>query len=402
MHGSTAVLSLTQTVPPTPGQPVKQPMPLPLRLALYDRTTGASRGEQMYVLDDAHAELRFDDWASLPVLSINRGFSAPIVVETDRTPQDFAFLSAHDDDPFARYEAMQQLMLDTLVAQVAGARADTTAVVEAVGATLVDAHLDHAFVAEAVLLPSEAFVGDQMLVVDPQAIAASRDALRETLATAHLDAWRSLYGQFGGRAFEYSPDGKAARRIRNVALGYIAAADPREGARMALAQFETCDNMTDRMAALATLANTEAPERETALAQFYDRYAADALVIDKWFSTQALSTRADTLEAVITLTRHRDFTLANPNRFRALVGALSVNQRAFHAADGRGYAFLADQITALDPINPQTAAKMVPPLGRWRRFDENRQAMMRAALTRIVANPGVSKDVFEQASKSLG
>jgi aminopeptidase N len=138
-----------------------------------------------------------------------------------------------------------------------------------------------------------------------------------------------------------------------------------------------------------------------ALDIFYNRYRGNALVIDKWFSTQALSTRPDTLEAVEELLRHPDFAYSNPNRFRALVGAFSVNQRAFHGSNGRGYAFLADQILALDPVNPQTAAKMVPPLGRWRRFDDGRAGLMRAALERVVAQPGVSKDVYEQASKSL-
>ncbi|UVO55401.1 aminopeptidase N [Sphingomonas sp. SUN039] len=401
MDGETAVLSLEQSVPATPGQPVKAPMPLPLRLALFDRATGEHRGETLHVLEAAQEELRFDGWASRPVLSINRDFSAPVVVETDRTPADLAFLSAHDDDPFARYEAMQQLMLDTLVADISGNPADPTAVIDAVGATLGDPDLDPAFIGEAVLLPSEAFIGDQMLVVDPEAISAAREKLRIAVAKAHLPRWRALYEANGARAFEYSPQAKGARRIRNVALGSIAAADPVEGAKLAFAQFGAADNMTDRMGALMTLANGDAPERVAALDIFYNRYRGNALVIDKWFSTQALSTRTDTLAAVEELLRHPDFAYSNPNRFRALVGAFSVNQRAFHAIGGRGYAFLADQILALDPVNPQTAAKMVPPLGRWRRFDEARANMIRAALERIVAQPGVSKDVYEQASKSL-
>jgi len=401
MEGDTAVLSLEQTVPPTPGQTLKAAMPLPLKLALFDRATNDHRGETLHVLQVAHEELRFENWATRPVLSINRDFSAPIIVETDRTEDDLAFLSAHDDDPFARYEAMQQLMLDTLVADISGSPLDPRAVIDAVGATLDDADLDPAFIGEAVLLPSEAFIGDQMLVVDPDAIATAREKLRVAIGKAHLPRWRALYEANGGRTFEYSPAGKGARRIRNVALGSIAAADPAEGARLASAQFSAADNMTDRMAALMTLANGDAPERAAALDIFYSRYRGNALVIDKWFSTQALSTRPDTLEAVEQLLRHPDFAYSNPNRFRALVGAFSVNQRAFHGAHGRGYAFLADQILALDPVNPQTAAKMVPPLGRWRRFDENRASLMRAALERIVAQPGVSKDVYEQASKSL-
>ena len=401
MEGDTAVLSLEQSVPATPGQPDKLPMPLPLKLALFDRTTGAHRGETLHVLEAAREELRFDGWAARPVLSINRGFSAPVIVETDRVEADLAFLSAHDDDPVARYEAMQQLMLDTVLAEISGQPVDPAAIIDSVGATLADPALDPAFVAETVLLPSEAFIGDQMTIVDPQAIAAAREALRIKLAVAHGAQWQRIYEEFGARAFEYSPSGKGARRIRNVALGYIAAGDKTAGAQLAFAQFEQCDNMTDRLAALMTLANGDAPERLVALDQFYDRYRGNSLVIDKWFSTQALSSRDATLDAVIALTGHPNFSLSNPNRFRSLIGAFSVNQRAFHADDGRGYAFLADWILLLDPVNPQTAAKMVPPLGRWRRFDAARAGMMRAALERLVAMPGVSKDVFEQASKSL-
>ncbi len=401
LEGATAIVELEQTMAPTPGQPAKPVMPLPLKLALFDKSTGEHRGETLHVMDAAAEALRFDGWNEAPVLSINRAFSAPIVVETDRTPADLAFLSAHDDDPFARYEAMQQLMLDTLIARIGGGTADSAPVIDAIGATLADADLDPAFIGEAVLLPSEAFIGDQMTVVDPDAIAVAREALRIEIAQTHYETWQRLYAEHGARPFEYSPAAKGARRIRNVALGYLAAAEPADGARIALAQFETCDNMTDRMAALMTLANGNSSERTQALAAFYDRYRDNSLVIDKWFSTQALSTRTDTFDAVVALLGHPDFTLTNPNRFRALVGAFSVNQRAFHAADGRGYALLADQIAALDPINPQTAAKMVPPLGRWRRFDEKRQAMMRAALERIVAKPDLSKDVLEQASKSL-
>ncbi len=401
MDGETAVVSLDQAVPATPGQPVKAPMPLPLKLALFDRATGEHRGETLHVLDTASEELRFDGWAARPVLSINRDFSAPVVIETDRTASDLAFLSAHDDDPFARYEAMQQLMLDTLVADISGQPVDPAAVIDAVGATLADPDLDSAFVGEAVLLPSESFVGDQMLIVDPEGITTARDKLRVAIGKAHLPRWRALYEANAGRAFEYSPEAKGARRIRNVALGSIAAADPAEGARLAFEQFGAADNMTDRMAALMTLANGDAPERVAALDIFYNRYRGNALVIDKWFSTQALSTRTDTLAAVEQLLGHPDFAYSNPNRFRALVGAFAVNQRAFHGVGGRGYAFLADQILALDPVNPQTAAKMVPPLGRWRRFDGARAEMMRAALERIVGRAGGSKDVYEQASKSL-
>ena len=159
--------------------------------------------------------------------------------------------------------------------------------------------------------------------------------------------------------------------------------------------------MTDRMAALGVLANAEAPERDLALAAFYDRYRSDASVIDKWFAVQAMSTRPDTLTTVLALTAHPDFAAANPNRLRSLVGAFGVNQLRFNDASGGGYRFLADQVLGVDAINPQTAARLVGPLGRWRRFDGGRAALMRAELERVLSAPGLSKDVFEMASKSL-
>ena len=400
--GGRATLRLAQHVPPTPGEPEKQPMVLPLRLRLFGAETGRPlTAEQLVLFDKASETITFDDVGERPVLSINRGFSAPVIIDSDRTAADLAFLSAHDDDPFARYEAMQQLMLDTLVAATINGRADHRAVIAAVANTLGNPALDRAFVAEAVLLPSESFIGDQLSTVDPEAIFAAREALRRDLGASLAAQWRAAYDDGDGRPYVYSPEAKGVRRLRNVALGYLAASGAQDAATIAFRQFETADNMTDRQTALTTLVNGDWDEREAALDIFYNRYADNPLVLDKWFQAQALSTRADAPDAVAQLAGHPDFTLANPNRARSLVGAFSVNQRAFNVADGRGYRFLADQLIALDRINPQTAAKLLPPLGRWRRFDPARASLMKAELERIVATPGLSKDLFEQASKSL-
>lgn len=396
-----AVLNLTQTVPPTPGQPEKQPMVLPLKLKLLGSDGQPVTDERLVLLNEETTELAFDGVGDRAVLSINRGFSAPVIVDTNRSPADLAFLSAHDDDPFARYEAMQQLMLDTLVAAVRDGRADHTPVIEAVRNTLTDPTLDRAFVAEAVLLPSDSFIGDQMPVVDPEAIFRAREALRRDLGRTLEGEWRRAYEGARTNRFEYSPAGKGARRLKTVALGYIAASGAPDAASLAFVQFEGADNMTDRQGALTTLVNGTSDKRVAALDIFYNRYSDNPLVLDKWFQTQALSMRDDTPAAVEELAKHRDFTLANPNRARALVGAFGVNQRAFHDPSGRGYRFVADQLLALDKLNPQTAAKLIPPLGRWKRFDADRAVKMRAELERIVATPGLSKDMFEQASKSL-
>jgi aminopeptidase N len=397
-----AHLHLAQEVPPTPGQPVKQPMPIPVKLALFGELTGEKYDDRLIILDQAETEITLDGIGERPVLSINRDFSAPVIIESDRKAEDLAFLSARDDNPFARYEAMQQLMLDTLKAKVGGGTADEEAVIEAVRQTLNDGELDPAFIAEAVLLPSEAFIGDNIALVDPEAIHAAREALRGSLGQELEHLWRHAYHANAANRFEYSPSAKGARRLRTVALGYLAASGAADAPAMASRQFDEADNMTDRQGALGVLSNTDAPERVGALRAFYDRYRDNQLVLDKWFTVQALSSRPDTLDEVQRLAEHPDFTLSNPNRLRSLVGAFAANQRAFHEPSGRGYRFLADHVIAVDKLNPQTAARLVPPLGRWRRFDEGRAERMKAELQRIVDTPGLSKDVFEQASKSLG
>jgi len=400
--GGRALVTIRQVVPPTPGQPDKAPMVLPLKLRLFGGETAKPVApERLVLLSDAQAEIAFEGITERPVLSINRGFSAPVIVDTNRSAADLAFLSAHDDDPFARYEAMQQLMLDTLVSAVTQGRADHGPVIEAVANTLADPALDRAFVAEAVLLPSDSFIGDQLAVVDPELIFQKREALRRDLGKALEQQWRDAHDAVKANRFEYSPAGKGARRLRTVSLGYINASGAADGPDLAFGQFEGADNMTDRQGALMTLVNSKSDKRIAALDIFYNRYADNALVLDKWFQTQALATREDTAEAVEELAKHRDFTLSNPNRARALVGAFAINQRAFHSGEGRGYRFVADQLIALDKLNPQTAAKLVPPLGRWKRFDETRAAKMRAELERILATPGLSKDMTEQVGKSL-
>jgi len=397
-----AHLLLEQEVPPTPGQARKQPMPIPLKLALFGELTGEKYADQLVLLEDDEKEILFEGIGERPVLSINRDFSAPVVIQTDRSVEDLAFLSAQDDNPVARYEAMQQLMLDTMVAAITAGKADHGPVVDAVRRTLESEDLDPAFIAEAVLLPSESFVGDHLAVVDPDAIHAAREALRVELGTELEAQWRSLYRTCSAaNRFEYSPAAKGARRLRTVALGYLEASGVSDAPALAMRQFDTADNMTDRQGALGVLANSDAKERGAALAAFYQRYRANPLVIDKWFTVQALSTRDDTLEAVRTLARHPDFTLANPNRVRSLVGAFGVNQRAFHHPSGDGYRFIGDMILAVDKLNPQVAARLVPPLGRWRRFEGSRAAKMKAELERILAADGLSKDVYEQVSKSL-
>ncbi|NJC34017.1 aminopeptidase N [Sphingomonas jejuensis] len=403
VEDGTVSLALRQSTPPTPGQPDKSPVPIPLRTALFDRASGARLAEQLVLLEDAEATVALGRAPGDVALSINRGFSAPIVLVADRATDELAFLAAHDDDPFARYEAVQGLMLEALVDRVAsgdaGGAAD--AAVDAVGAMLADPALDDAFVAEAALLPSESFIGDQMLVVEPLAIHDAREWLRARIGRAHLAAWRERQERGANQPFAYTPEAKGRRRLRGVALAYLLAARDTDAAARALDQFQRADNMTDRFSALSALVGSDAAERETALDAFRVRHGGSPLVLDKWFGVQAGSSRSDTLETVVRLSRDPDFTLANPNRARALIGGFGANQLALHDDGGAGYRFLADQILQLDRLNPQTAARLVPPLGRWRRFGEARAAAMRAQLERMLRTPGLSRDLYEQVFRSI-
>jgi aminopeptidase N len=398
----TATLHLEQQVDPTPGQPVKQPMPIPLRTALIGEQSGAEIcPERLIVLDQPRQSVTFDNVTEPPLLSINREFSAPVVLTAERRPDELERLAQSDTDPFARYEAIQELMMAALTAGARGEQLDAQPVIRTIAATLQSNSLDVAFKAEAILPPSETLVAERMEVVDPDAIHASREALRRSIGTALSSELLAAHRAGEVEGDDLSPQAKGTRRLRAVALGLLAAADGPRAAALAKAQFDGADNMTDRQGALGVLVSTETPERQEALDAFYQRFHDDPLVLDKWFALQASAQREDTVDEVLKLAHHPDFTIGNPNRLRSLAGTFGGNHWAFHSADGRGYAFLADMIIAADKLNPQVAARLVPAFGRWRRFELRRAEMMRQALERIVATPSLSKDVYEQASKSL-
>jgi len=238
-------------------------------------------------------------------------------------------------------------------------------------------------------------------VVDPDAIHEAREGLRSAIGRELHNDLLAAHRSDGASGDDLSPTAKGVRRLRTVALGLIAAADQPEAASLAKAQFDRADNMTDRQGALGVLVSTHEPERKEALDAFYERFHDDPLVLDKWFALQAAAQRTDTVDRVLELVKHPDFAMTNPNRLRSVAGTFGANHWAFHSVDGRGYAFLADMIIAADKLNPQIAARLVPPLGRWRRFEPKRKAMMREALQRIAETPGLSKDVYEQVTKSL-
>jgi aminopeptidase N len=275
------------------------------------------------------------------------------------------------------------------------------AFVDAVGRLLADAR-DPAFTAEALVLPAEPYVAEQVEVVDPDAIHAARNALRGAIARALRAPLLATY-----RALEirgpYSPDASSAgrRALRNMALGYLMELGGAEIEALCLAQFDGATNMTDRMAALGALANSNAAGRAAALERFYADWKGEALVVDKWLAVQATSRRADTLDRVKALLGHEAFDLRNPNKVYALIRSFCANHVRFHAADGAGYAFAADRVLELDPLNPQIAARLARGFDRWSKFDTGRQAHARVALERIRGAPALSRDVAEVVTKAL-
>jgi len=408
-EGDTATLTLMQEVPSTPGQPVKQPMVIPLKIALFDRKSAKHNGEQIVTLSEPQVELSFAGFAERPVLSLNRGFSAPVNIAVDSAAADLLFLAANDDDPFARYEALQQLVVQHLVAAIGGGmlcdaerQTGREAIGQAMAAVIADPALDDLMRGELMALPGETYLAEQFAAADPGAIRAEREGLKAWLGAELKDALVALHARASAVPYSLSAEARGARKVKTQALVYLAAGAPALAAELATAQFDAADNMTDRQGAALVLAGLDTPLREAKLAAFYQRFAGNALVVDKWFSLQAGSLHPRVLDQVAALASHPDFTLSNPNRVRALYMALAGNLGAFHAADGRGYRMIADLILALDPLNPQTAARFVAPLGRWRRIESGRAALMRAELERILAAPSLSKDTYEQVSKSLG
>ncbi len=397
-------LTLNQSLAATPGQERKLAMHIPLKVGLIGAQSGREvAAERLVELRNATTEVVFEGIGEPVVPSLNRGFTAPVIVDAPYDRASLAHLSRADSDPFARYEAMQRLALLTINDRLDGkvAAGDSAPLIEAVAATLSDPALDPAFVADAILLPSEAIIGEQRPRVDVEAIHDVREGLRREILSALGDQLWALFHAHPAGRFDAGAEARARRRLRNVVLGLLMADDSAAAVAAADAQYQAADNMTDRIGALSLLASSMAPVRAMALGNFHARFRHDPLVIDKWFTIQAMAQRPDTLAHVEALSRHGDFTLANPNRARSLIGAFGVNQRRFHEANGAGYRFLADQVLKLDALNPQTAARMVTPLGRWKRFDEGRAAMMRTELQRIMAHNGLSKDVYEMVSKSL-
>ena len=410
-------LDIAQTVPPTPGQPHKEPMVIPLALGLVGRNgadmplllDGRRLDRGVIELTQPSQTFVFTDVREPPIPSLNRGFSAPIKLSLPIDPGDLRYLAAHDPDPFNRWQAVQTLAMSLLTKNVAALRAGEPAredegLMAALGAILADEKLEPAFVALTLSPPSESDIAREIgRDVDPDAIFAARRKLRTAIGERHGDTLAKTYQRMITPG-PYRPDaaGAGRRALKNACLDFMAFTESSAAIARAFAQYQSADNMTDRIAALETLSLQERPERAAALDDFYGRYADDPLIIDKWLALQATIPERGTLDRVRALTNHRAFSMSNPNRIRALIGAFAqANHTQFNRADGAGYDFVADIVIALDPKNPQVAARLMGAFRSWRALEPQRRGRAQATLRRVAARSGLSRDVADIVARTL-
>ena len=408
-------LTLTQSCAPTSGQPEKAPYLIPLAVGLVgpeggDLDLGEGQRTRVLQLTEPAQTFVFENIPVAPVPSLLRDFSAPVVLECAYSEAELAHLLAHDSDPFNRWEAGQRLfgqLIRSAAQQMAQGKAIADIVwpesVLAAARKVLLGNGDPAFIAEALTLPGEATLAEQMEVVDPEALHQARSSLARFLAGGLEADFARLYGELATTT-AYQPETAQVgrRRLRNLCLGYLNELDSADYRALARRQFDGSDNMTDQFAALSVLANASGEEGNAALAAFYERWQNEALVVDKWLAVQSSSRLPGTLARVERLTAHPAFDIKNPNKVYALIRTFGANHRHFHADDGAGYRFLAAQIATLDPINPQVAARLARCFDRWKRFDEEHQRHAKAALELLRQLPALSPDVFEVVDKALG
>jgi len=409
-------LTIQQSCPPTPNQPVKQALHIPVKLGLLNqdgstatvRMRDNSATEVTLNLTEAEQTFVFEDLPTQPVVSLLRGFSAPVNLNMERSLEELAFLLRHDSDTFNRWEAGQQLacqIIFKLIADYQNGRALQldAIMIEAYRSVLTGTFDDLSYQALLLALPEETYLAGQMPIIDVDAIHLAREFVKTTLATRLRTEFQALYAlhhRDESGCFDAGAVGR--RRMKNTCLGYLSKLEIEDSYRLAAQQFQSARNMTDQMAALSAIVNSYHPNKADSLESFYRQWEQEALVIDKWFALQASSSLPNTFETVQALMRHPAFDMKTPNRVRALIGAFSqANPVHFHAKNGEGYQFLTDQVLVLNELNPQIASRMVTGLAQWRRYDPERQALMKQQLQRIVASEHLSKDVYEIASKSL-
>lgn len=409
-------LHLRQHTQATPGQPVKQAFLIPVDMALLDQA-GHELATQVLELNAEEQDFVFEGITKSPVPSLLRGFSAPVQLDFPYSDAQLAFLMAHDGDDFNRWEAAQRLMTKVLLRLVSDVQAERDLVLDdglnaAFGHALHDQNLSPRMKADLLTVPSETWLAEQMGAeqigaeqiggVDPLAIHQARRFLRRALAESWEESLLAIYStQQDSGAYAPTPEAIGRRRLKNLALSFLMTLDNSAHHALATHQFRVGHNMTDVLAALLSLAHTDCADRQEVLDQFEQQWAHEALVMDKWFSTQASSPLPGALAEVQRLTQHPAFSLANPNKARALIGGFARgNPVGFHAADGSGYRFVAEQVLALDALNPQIAARMAGAFQQWRRFEPHRRVLMRGALTDL-ASRSLSPELREVVEKSL-
>jgi len=397
-------LTFEQDNPPTPGQSDKAPQVIPIRVGFLDADGKEPVAEQVFELTKTKQSFTTSGFSAKPTPSILRGFSAPVILSMPQSNADRAFLLAHDSDPFNKWESGRALASDLLCDMAQNGAHPSQIYLDAIATVALDATLDPAFRALTLALPSEDALAQKLvddgLTPDPDAIYEARKTLGSAIARRLADDLPKLYEDIAVTG-TYSPDASAAgkRSLRAMALTLLTKLDP--AATLAKRQFADADNMTEQLSALSVL--IRAGHGADAVQAFYDQWAHDKLVIDKWFAIQVSAAQPDVaLDVVKALASHPDFTWKNPNRFRSLIGPYAMNTTAFHRADGQGYGFVADWLIKLDAINPQTTARMCGLFETWRRYDDNRQDLMKAQLQRIANTPNLSKDSAEITGKILG
>jgi aminopeptidase N len=416
----TLTLTLSQSCAPTPGQTEKPPLHIPVKMGLLN-ADGTAAGidltgfknlsglnEVVLELTQAQQSFVFKNLPQQPIVSLLRGFSAPVKVEMEQSLEELAFLLSYDTDSFNRWEAGQKLATTIIFALIDDIQNQRPLVLNPMLVTAFEKVLqqewdDLAYLSLLLTLPSEIYLAEQMAVVDVIAIHQAREFVKHGLVQQLQTQFHALYQRYHrDESGLFDAGAIGCRRVKNICLSYLMSLENAQVQQLSLAQFQSAKNMTDQMAALTAIVNSYHPEKSACLEAFYQQWQNEALVVDKWFTLQASSFMPNTFATVQSLMAHPAFDMKTPNRVRSVIGAFSQsNPVHYHAANGEGYQFLADQVIALNSLNPQVASRMINALTSWRRFDEQRQALMKAQLQRIMQTPDISPDVYEIASKSL-
>ncbi|MBY6119944.1 aminopeptidase N [Mameliella alba] len=399
----TYALTFKQHTPPTPGQEQKEPQVIPMAVGLLNPNGDEVVPTRVLEITEAEQTFTFDGLASRPVPSINRGFSAPVVLDRESSREERAFLLAHDTDPFNRWEASRLLARESLIAMVCEDAGPDEAWLDGLERLLRDRDLDPAYRAMMMGTPTESELAQVLFergqTPDPDAIHAAKEVLAQVKAERWADLLPGLAAE-GTVDAPFAPDAEQSGK-RALGAAVLALTSRLDGGKAARAQFASADNMTLQLSALAQIIRVG--EDAEALAAFEDQWRHDRLVMDKWFGLQVGATAPENVvPRAEALTRHADFDWKNPNRFRAVMGALAMNHAGFHRKDGSGYRLLTDWLIKLDDLNPQTTARMTSAFQTWKRYDAERQALMQAELERLQTKPKLSRDTGEMVARILG